>query len=223
MTTIELENIWQSICPDLTLACIEADVKTEDNADLWVEINNTIRELSEQLSIESISRIPAIASSRQAYKQCGKDPARYRLSSEALLRRVVGGKCLYRISNVVDQLNLVSIRSGFSIGGYDAEKIQGPVQFGIAKQEPYEGIGRGNLNIEGLPVFRDETGPFGTPTSDSERTRVTESTRRFLMIIINFGASPGLTEAQQMAKELLLRYCSATNIEERIIHVKTNL
>lgn len=218
MINIKVENIWKDLCPGLELACIEADVQVvNENIELWTVINATLLEIRSSLEIEQISKIPAIASSRKAYKVSGKDPARYRLSSEALLRRVVSGKGLYHINNIVDQLNLVSVCTGFSIGGYDAGKINGDVSFGIATDEPYVGIGRGTLNIEGLPVFRDVLGAFGTPTSDSERTCVTENTKRFLMIIINFGDAQGLIEAQEKAVGLLAKYCEAKNIEQTVV------
>jgi DNA/RNA-binding domain of Phe-tRNA-synthetase-like protein len=128
---------------------------------------------------------------------------------------MVSGKGLYQISNVVDQLNLVSVSTGFSIGGYDAGQIKGNIVFGIGRSdEPYQGIGRGELNIENLPVFRDELGAFGTPTSDSCRTGVTEKTKRFLMVLIDFGGDGQLAGATQMAIHLLQEYCQATNITE---------
>lgn len=218
MINIKIENSWRDLCSGLELACIEADVRVvPENNDLWLVINAAMLEIRNKLTLDQISKIPGIASSRKAYKASGKDPARYRLSSEALLRRIVSGKELYRINNVVDQLNLVSVSTGFSIGGYDAKKIIGNASFGVATDEPYIGIGRGTLNIEGLPVFRDELGAFGTPTSDSERTSVTENTTRFLMIIINFGDTSGLSEAQEMAVGLLTKYCNAKNIEQTVI------
>ncbi|HLN74175.1 MAG TPA: phenylalanine--tRNA ligase beta subunit-related protein, partial [Prolixibacteraceae bacterium] len=125
------------------------------------------------------------------------------------------GKGLYRISNVVDQLNLVSVMSGFSIGGYDAEKIAGDICFGIGKSgEPYTGIGRGELNIENLPVFRDELGAFGTPTSDSQRTEVTPDTRKFLMVLIDFESSSELEKAKQQAIHLLKEHCGAEDVKD---------
>lgn len=219
MNSIHLSTELKNCCPALRLGCIEANVLVRESSPaLLVEMENRIRQMGESLSIESISKIPAIASSRKAYKGCGKDPARYRLSAEALLRRVVSGKGLYQINNVVDQLNLVSISTGFSIGGYDADKIQGDVVFGIGRaDEPYSGIGRGELNIEYLPVFRDAVGAFGTPTSDSSRTGVTAETKRFLMVIMDFGGEALLDEALKMAKLYLITHCSAEQIEIRII------
>ncbi|MDP2889172.1 MAG: phenylalanine--tRNA ligase beta subunit-related protein [Bacteroidota bacterium] len=216
MVNIYISEKLKSLCPKLRLSCIEADViVAESFIELTSEINFRISKIKQTLVIEDISKIPVIAASRKAYKACGKDPARYRLSAEALLRRSVSGKDLYQINNVVDQLNLVSITSGFSIGGYDAAKIQGDISFGIGlADEPYQGIGRGELNIEGLPVFRDSLGAFGTPTSDSQRTEVTGQTSRFLMILIDFGGDDQLETAKQIAIGLLKKYCRATNITE---------
>lgn len=216
MAKISISEKLKLLCPNLRLGCIEADVIVSESLDnLTSEINSQITLISQSLVLDDISKIPAIAASRKAYKSCGKDPARYRLSAEALLRRVVSGKGLYQINNVVDQLNLVSISTGFSIGGYDAEKIQGDISFGIGHpDEAYIGIGRGVLNIENLPVFRDKLGPFGTPTSDSPRTEVSQNTRRFLMILISFDGGDELKPATEMAVRLLKDYCSATNINE---------
>jgi len=204
---------------ELQLWCILCDVvPVPVNVQLWDEILLKINEIASTISIEQISRIPAISASRKAYKACGKDPARYRLSAEALLRRVVNRNEIYQINNVVDLLNLVSISTGFSIGGYDNDKIEGDVVFGIGQPgELYFGIGRGELNIEGMPVFRDAKGAFGTPTSDSERTSVSLETKRFLMIIIDYAASVQLAEATVYAKKLLEKYARATNFEIKTI------
>jgi DNA/RNA-binding domain of Phe-tRNA-synthetase-like protein len=219
MRTITVSGLLKTKVPGLQLLCIETDVVLKETpGQLWHLVKAKCRELNASLLIENISALPAIKASRQAYKATGKDPARYRLSAEALLRRAVKEKELYRINNVVDLLNLVSISTGFSIGGYDAEKITGIIEFGIGfKDEPYTGIGRGSLNIEGLPVFRDELGAFGTPTSDSDRTCVTEDTCRFLMVIIGFGANDHLPEAGTMAVDLLTRFAQATRTEIKII------
>lgn len=213
MRKIKIDESLSSKVPGIELSCIECDIKIEErNDDLWNDILAKISALNSELKVEQISKMPAIEASRKAYKLCGKDPARYRLSAEALLRRVLKRKEIYQVNNVVDLLNLVSISTGFSIGGYDAFKIKGNIEFGIGvKNEPYEGIGRGELNIEFMPVFRDDKGAFGTPTSDSVRTCVNTDTKRFLMIIIDYGAT-SLSLATDVAVDLLKKYAKATNI-----------
>jgi DNA/RNA-binding domain of Phe-tRNA-synthetase-like protein len=219
MVKISILEELKSRCPGLRLGCIDAEVTVAGSSAVFLhQIDESIERIAQNLIIENISKIPPIADSRKAYKSCGKDPARYRLSAEALLRRVVSGKGLYQINNVVDQLNLVSVSTGFSIGGYDADQIQGNVTFGIGRRdEPYSGIGRGELNIEGLPVFRDDAGPFGTPTSDSQRTEVTANTRQFLMVLVDFGGDGQLDDAVKMSVGLLQDFCQARNIEIKFI------
>ncbi|HZK93571.1 MAG TPA: phenylalanine--tRNA ligase beta subunit-related protein [Prolixibacteraceae bacterium] len=219
MREIIISQSIKGILPDLTLGCVECDVViSEDNGELWREIEATCGTIGHSGELAEVGSQPAIRASRVAYRLCGKDPARYRLSSEALMRRVVKGHQLYRINNVVDLLNLVSLKTGFSIGGYDADKISGSTIFDIGtKDEPYEAIGRGAMNIEFLPVFRDAISPFGSPTSDSVRTSVTSETTRFLMVIIGFSGEICTSEALDLSVSLLKKYAQADNIETVII------
>jgi len=205
--------------PDLTLGCIECDVViSEENTDLWREIEAACGIIGHSGELAEVGSNPAIKASRMAYRRCGKDPSRYRLSSEALMRRVVKGHQLYRINNVVDVVNLVSLKSGMSIGGYDVDKISGSVIFDIGrKDEPYDAIGRGELNIASLPVFRDSVSPFGSPTSDSVRTSVTSDTKRFLMVIIGFSGGFCTMETLELSLNLLKEYAGATNFETILV------
>lgn len=141
----------------------------------------------------------------------GKDPNRYRPSAEALCRRIVRGLPLYQIDTLVDIINLVSIRTGYSIGGFDAHKIKGDtLTLGVGMpDEPYEGIGRGVLNIEGLPVYRDDEGGIGTPTSDHERTKIDIGTTSFLALINGYSGKEGLTEAVAYMQSLLREYANS--------------
>lgn len=219
MQKIIISKILANKVSGIELSCIECDVLVDNKSELlWSEIQQKVAKVSQSLKVEDISQMEAIFASRKAYKACGKDPARYRLSAEALLRRVVKRNEIYQINNVVDLLNLVSISTGFSIGGYDVGKIVGDVAFGIGENnEPYAGIGRGELNIESLPVFRDEIGSFGTSTSDSVRTAVSLQTKRFLMIIIDYEASSQLKGATEYAIHLLKEFANATNFEIKSI------
>jgi len=124
---------------------------------------------------------------------------------------------LYWINNIVDILNLISLESGFSIGGYDAAKIEGTTGFGVGKaNEPYEAIGRGSLNIENLPLFRDDLGAFGSPTSDSLRTMVTDHTTRFLMIIIDFEQDKILEKTMERSVALYQQFANVFDVETEI-------
>ena len=206
--------------PDMLLGVVEIEVETGNTTDeLKSMIKDRVEEMEKELTPEKIREMPAVKANKDAYRRLGKDPNRYRPSSESLLRRVANGKGLYFINNVVDVLNLISVNTGYSICGYDADKIKGEIVLGTGEaDEPYEGIGRGTLNIENLPVFRDEEGAFGTPTSDSVRTMVTENTKHFLMIIIAFGNREKLEEEMEETVKLYRKYAGGKNEKLSIIN-----
>ncbi len=219
MRTIEISPQILEKCPLITLGCIEAEVKVElERTDLWAHIDSELATFAESLAVKQINKRPTIAGTRVAYKACGKDPGRYRPSAEALTRRIAQGKGLYRVNNIVDLLNLVSIKTGFSIGGFDADHITGSAVLGIASEgEPYEAIGRGQLNISGLPTFYDDKGPFGTPTSDSTRTMIRPESRHFLMVFYAFSNPELLKGGLAQAVSLLESYASASQVQTMIV------
>ncbi len=194
--------------PDLRLGVLRSCVLVSESSDeLKEEMAGVIEDLSGKIDAEYIRQMPVVRSFKDAYRLLGKDPNRYRPSAESLLRRVGSGKGLYQINSVVDCLNLTSIITGFSICGYDVHRIEGPVCMGIGEEnEPYAGIGRGPLNISCLPVFRDCQGAFGTPTSDSVRTRIDENSSEVLFILPDFDGQETLENALKLLSELLLRY-----------------
>ena len=215
MFHITVSEEIRSRCPEYRGAAVYAEVtNTPFSEGLWQEIEAFTAELRATETTDSIKQQPVIAATREAYKRCGKDPSRYRPSAEALRRRLMRGLELYRIDTLVDLINLVSLRTGHSIGGFDADKIQGnQLELGIGKaDEAFEGIGRGPLNIEGLPVYRDAAGGIGTPTSDHERTKMDVGTTHILAIINGYNGEAGLQEAAEMTQDLLQKYAGAQGV-----------
>lgn len=200
-------------CPDFVGCAVLADFcNSEFSQGLWDEINEFIADYRLKYSTESIKQMPSIEATRAAYRRCGKDPSRYRPSGEALVRRILQGKDLYQIDTAVDLINLASIAYGYSIGGFDFDKIEGgSLVLGIGKEgEPYEGIGRGILNIAGLPVYRDSIGGIGTPTSDHERTKMTLTTCRLLAIVNGYdGDRERVAQCASYIQELLRKYAKS--------------
>ena len=219
MIQIELSTEIKTACPELTVLAIACRVKNSpSDGALWQEIAAEEAAVKAACCLEEVNKWAPIKATRTAYKRLGKDPNRYRPSAEALRRRILRELPLYRIDTLVDLINLVSIRTGYSIGGFDADKIEGALTLGVGREgERYEGIGRGLLNIAGLPVYRDQVGGIGTPTSDEERTKISLETTSLLMIINGYSGSEGLKEAGDYALDLLRRYASAENVEVSVI------
>lgn len=212
---IIVEDKIETVCPSFVGACVEADVENSAySEELWKLIDDQCENFRQTLTTDTVKDISAIAATRRVYKACGKDPSRYRPSSEALIRRVLQGKQLYQIDTLVDLINLASITYGYSIGGFDAGKFSGDtLSLGVGREgEPYEGIGRGMLNIAGLPVYRDAIGGVGTPTSDNERTKMGLATRRLVALVNGYDGNEETVRATaQLIIRLVERFCNGRN------------
>jgi len=212
---IQISNKIREACPQLVLAILSCQVQNSETSDaFWSEMEAEIEHIKSSFTIEEINKRPAIAATRKAYKALRKDPNRYRPSAEALCRRIVRDIPVYKVSTLVDIINLVSIRSGFSIGGFDIYSIQGDVELGVGTaNDEFEAIGRGLLNVEGLPLYRDKVGGIGTPTSDNERTKISDRTTRLMMIINGYSEENGLQDAVHHSIELLGKYAALKEYE----------
>ncbi|MGM9803628.1 MAG: B3/4 domain-containing protein [Muribaculaceae bacterium] len=217
---IEIDERIACACERMRIGLIRARVINEPTCnELWDELSTAAGNIAGQYELLAVNKRPAVAATRQLYKRFGKDPNRYRVASEALCRRIIRGLGLYRLTAVVDLINLVSIVSGYPISGLDADKLVGTtLRLGIGcENEQYEGIGRGLLNISGMPVWRDELGGVATPTSDEERTKITELTTHVQININGFGEEMPMEEAVDFTAGLLKKYAKASEIETLII------
>src|SRR6266853_4722404 len=215
---VTIDAALKAKCPRTTLGCATAQVNAPASPEALVaELNNCEQSVLRLPEPRAVLESPQILATRAAYKALGKDPARYRGSAEALLRRVIAGKGLPHINAVVDIINLVSVKSRLSIGLYDLAHVSGDILFRVGRAgETYKGIGKYDLNLEGLPVFCDAIGPHGSPTSDSERTMVTSETRNVLAVIISFG-NEVLDRWTQRMSQLFALYASGRQGKTELI------
>ncbi|MDE5977925.1 MAG: hypothetical protein K2G70_05625 [Turicibacter sp.] len=218
MKKVVLDPQLKEKVPGYCLAVMSFDtevIATQET--LKREIEDLEKEIMEQLTLETLLKESRIAAARAGYKALGKDPSRYRLSTEALLRRLIKGNGLYFVNNAVDIGNVLSARTQRSVAVLDEGKIQGDILIRIGRDEPYEGIGRGRINIENIPVYCDDVGPFGTPTSDTPRTRITEKTKTILLFITSFNGVEGLLQDVELAKELFTKFGQMANFSLEIV------
>ena len=219
MVEIKIDEKIRDLLPNLVLGYIEGEVTVKhSDEELISEMKKVEKNITENIKLEDITKNKNIIAGREAYKILGKSPSKYRTSSEALMRRIVQGKGLYYVNNIVDINNIVSLTTYCSCGSYDLDKIIFPVYFSIgSKGETYKGIGKDMINIENLPVFKDKKGSFGSPTSDSERAMITEESRNIVMCIMSFGGEEGLIKRIKEAEILLKKYADLKNFETGII------
>lgn len=206
-------------CPRTALGCISAQVVAGESPKALVcETRSREKEILSLPDARAVLEAPEILATRVAYKALGKDPARYRGSAEALLRRVIAGKGLPLVNAVVDVTNLISVESRLPVGLYDLAHVSGAIAFRAGRAgETYKGIGKYDLNLEGLPVFCDALGPHGSPTSDSERTMVTSATTSVLAIIVSFGSANDLDRWTHRMADLLTTHSKGRGFHIEVV------
>lgn len=212
---VKFDSIFTDRVTGYRTIIFEADVLNGETSETQKnEMNSLCEKIASDYQLGDINSIPAIAATRKAYKACGKDPNRYRPSQEQMMRRIVRGLGLYNVNALVDAGNVFSLITGCSVGCFDADKIEGEfISLGIGQSdEPYEGIGRGELNIEGLPVFRDSVGGFGTPTSDNIRTMISLDTKHILVTVHLFDPSIEEKKIFEQFSTIFERWVDAKNI-----------
>ena len=208
------------VYPDIRLGLMrfEAEVKSPD-PDFWEYMNKTLLpQIKEEIAQKEWSEIPGVRGSRAAYKAFGRNPGRYRVSSEALLRRVRRDDALYHVNSVVDVNNLISVKSGLSVGSYDLDKIRGPILLRKAAHgEGYIGIGKDFLDMENMLVLADDDGIFGSSMSDSTRAMVSEDTKKVLTVLYCFEKETDLAALLAEGKEAFERFAGVSAVETWVV------
>lgn len=201
-------------CPEAALGILQYDAEVTPSSPALLEVFETaLQDLEKQYSLETIAQIPHIAATRKAYKALGKSPHEYRNAAEAMLRRIVKSNGLYHINNVVEINNLISVSSGYSIGSYDTSQLQGDVVLERAGEGVhYEGIGKASVNIEFLPTLCDDLGPFGNPTSDSQRAMIQNGRRNVISVLYAFDGAEGLRPWLEQFARLVKEWCGAESV-----------
>lgn len=203
-TTPSGTSIMMVLLENLNLGKSSKSFETYEQ-ELFKEIrtNNVLEELSTDLILQSY---------RSLHWTYGIDPTKKRGSSEAVLRRVLQGQNLWRISNLVDIVNLASAYHKIPIGLVDADKMSGDLVLRTAqKGELFQRIGGEPITCRGRElVLADEIGIvcYGFAIHDSERTKVTSASQRVLML--HYGAQvvskDNLMAATSFTIELVKRW-----------------
>lgn len=208
--TKEISNIL----PNFNVYSFTMNVKVEDSTIIDDKIKELEQTINNQYTLEQVLQIPSIKNARDSYKKLGKDPSRYRLACESLFRRLVKGNGLYRVNNVVDAGNVLSIELAKSTAALDYDKLQGDIHIRIGTNDDiYYGIGRGLINVSNIPLYVDEVSPFGSPTSDTDRTSISMETTKILLMVICFD-DLDKDIIKQVSIDIFKKYAYASNINE---------
>ncbi|HAS73070.1 MAG TPA: hypothetical protein DCS67_02880 [Clostridiales bacterium UBA8960] len=225
MKKILIDPAYTEKCPEFKLGIIKANVSCSASGDALIgEMQALFENVSKQSKVEEISKYPEIVAGRAAYRAFGKDPTKYRLSAEKLLRRIIKGEGLDSINNIVDLSNMLSLSYRCPVGTFDYAKIKGDVILRAGeKGESFLSLGNQELNIEGLPIFADEVGPFGSTTSDSARTSVDLNTNTILLTVFGFESQFDFEAAMAYATRLITEFAGGEILFAETLHPKKEL
>ena len=201
-TILDIVKDFNVIAYDIEFIDTYNALTKSTNVDLI--LNDIYQKYPKKFEYDTITKIPKLKNTRDGYKALGKDPSHTRPAPEALLRRVVRQNKLYRLGDVIDLGNILSLYTLRSVCVVDYDKLVGDVEIKLGTTlDNYEGINRVIINVSNIPIYTDSLGAFGCPTSDTIRTMVTKDTKRILIMIICFDSSL-MNEDEQTLKELYL-------------------
>jgi DNA/RNA-binding domain of Phe-tRNA-synthetase-like protein len=198
--------------PELSI-CVGAirGVRNEKENEQIRELVRTVyEEVRAKYNIETLKDDSTVRAYRDFYWKLGIDPTKTRPSGEALLRRVLHGDELPRISAVVDAYNLASMKTIVPISGFDLDRLNMPFQVRFARNgEAFIGIGMGKPMplTEKMLILTDEKQVLCIyPYRDCDHTKISLQTQNVL--VVGYGAS-GMTEQQlKESVETTLSYIS---------------
>ena len=214
---LQICNSLKNILTEFSVSAYTFDLlEVNDSENLSTEITNAFETLTKEYqqiyTIENVVNIDKIKVTRDGYKKLGKDPSHTRPACEALLRRILKNGNIYRLGNVIDIGNLLSVKLLKSVCVIDKDKLCGDIVIRIGnKEDEYYGINRGKINVDKIPLYTDELGPFGNPTSDTLRTSITKDTKSVFIMLINFNQQ-NIKEDEILMETILNTYLKITNL-----------
>ena len=138
-------------------------------------------------TLASLGEDPVLKSFRDLYWSFGMDPTKVRVSSEALLRRILKGDNLWRVNNTVDAVNLASAETGLPVSLWDFPQVKLPLAVRIAaKEETFHRIGLEPEACSGTELVvadQEKILTLGFATADSEQCKVTPDTESALVAL----------------------------------------
>ena len=102
------------------------DVKvTKSEDELEVFGQEIFSEVKNKYTLDILKNVPIFRSYRDFFWSVGIDPTKVRPAAEALIRRILAGKTIPRINNVVDSYNLASIKTEVALAAFNRDELIG--------------------------------------------------------------------------------------------------
>jgi len=211
----EIEPTLTNRFPGLRVVVGYVDgVRVDDSdVDLQKFKEEVLREVRQKYSLESLKDVAIFRAYRDFFWKVGIDPTKIRPAAEALVRRILAGKSIPNINNVVDSYNLASIKTEVALAAFNRDELRGDLLMRTAaKGERFLGIGMSEpmeLNGGEIVISDKEKLVAVYPYRDADRSRVSGTTRNLTILACGV---PGidekiLTDAGKVALDLVTKFC----------------
>jgi len=188
--------------PNLSIIIKKLDniIIEKNNNNLENYKTDVLNEISKKYNLSSLKDERIFRIYRNFFWEIGVDPTKIRPAAEALIRRVLTGKTIPKINNLVDTYNLTSIKTGIPLAAFDNSKIINGIIVRFAEpNEKFYGIGmKEPQNLKGNEVIiTDEEKIIAVyPYRDSNETKITNLTKSIQLMICG---------VPQISKDILLK------------------
>jgi DNA/RNA-binding domain of Phe-tRNA-synthetase-like protein len=204
----------KKILPSFNVIAYTMDVDNKTTEEVSTFIDQVVKDNKDIYTLEQLIKESKVLESRNGYKKLGKDPSHTRVACENLLRRIIKGQPLYRLGDIIDLGNVLSILTRRSVCVVDQDKLVGDVAIRLGtKDDIYNTINRGPLNVDKIPVYVDGVSPFGCPSSDTLRTAVDQNTKSIFIMIICFEETD-IKQDEKLLIDIYTKYTNAKNIKK---------
>jgi DNA/RNA-binding domain of Phe-tRNA-synthetase-like protein len=140
-----------------------------------------------------------------------------------LLRRIISGKDIPKINNVVDAANITAAEFKCPVGAFDFDKLQGKVTLRLARagESMRPLFSSSAIEIpEGEIVYADVDKIFSRYCKDADETKITESTKNIFCVVDGTDQTPTehVIRARDSLAILLRDVCgNETLVEEGLV------
>lgn len=215
ITTLSFEPRLKERFPDLRVVVGRiSGVRVERSGTTLEEFEGeVIAEVKREYNIEALKDIPVFRAYRDFFWRIGVDPTKVRPAAEALIRRILLGKSIPSINNVVDAYNLASIKTGIALAAFDINRLRGRLTMRFAKRgEEFLGIGMGEareLSGGEIVISDDEKLIAIYPHRDADDSKVTEKTESVLLLVCGVPnlEKNALLDAAETTIDYVTRFC----------------
>ena len=175
--------------PNLSIIIKKLDdiIIEKNNNNLENYKTDVLNEIYKKYNLSSLKDERIFRIYRNFFWEIGVDPTKIRPAAEALIKRVLTGKTIPKINNLVDTYNLTSIKTGIPLAAFDNSKIINRIIVRFAEpNEKFYGIGMKEPQyLKGNEVIITDEEKIITvyPYRDSNETKITNLTKSIQLMI----------------------------------------